>query len=331
MGSGHWSTDVYTSAARYRAARGTSPFAYNDGGATAVHPDLDPKGVTVRESRDSDDHPESLGIGVLFDVTGSMGGVPRTLQTKLPDLLGLLLRKGYVAHPQILFGAVGDATCDRAPLQVGQFEADNRMDDDLGKILLEGGGGGQFTESYELAMYFMARHTALDCWERRGRRGYLFMIGDELAYPAVKRAEAARVIGAGPDEDVPVAALVRELQRMYDVYFIIPEGAHHSRDARLREFWRGLLGQNVLYLDDLGAVCETIALTIGLAEDAIDLAEGLGHLAETGSGAGASVSRALAALDGPRPPAPASPNPRSGPSSAPSRRNRGGPSRTAWL
>ena len=58
-----------------------------------------------------------------------------------------------------MFGAIGDATCDRVPLQVGQFESDNRMDDDLGRIVLEGGGGGQQTESYELAMYFMARHT----------------------------------------------------------------------------------------------------------------------------------------------------------------------------
>jgi hypothetical protein len=80
-----------------------------------------------------------------------------------------------------MFGAIGDATCDRAPLQVGQFESDNRMDDDLSRILLEGGGGGQKTESYELAMYFMARHTAADCYEKRGKRGYLFIIGDELA------------------------------------------------------------------------------------------------------------------------------------------------------
>ncbi|MFB4307993.1 hypothetical protein [Actinomadura sp. GTD37] len=309
MGSGHWSTDVYAARASYRASTGASAFAYSDGGATAVHPDLDPRGVAARESRDSNDHPESLAIGVLFDVTGSMGNVPRTLQTKLPDLLGLLLRKGYAADPHILFGAVGDATCDRAPLQIGQFEADNRMDDDLGKILLEGGGGGQMRESYELAMYFMARHTAIDCFEKRGRRGYLFMIGDELAYPKAKRREIAKVIGGEPDEDVPIAALVRELQRMYDVYFIIPEGAYHSGSRELTDFWRGLLGQNVLYLDDLDAVCETIALTIGLAEDAIDLGEGLEHLAESGSDAGASVSRALAPLDASRAPVAVSPAP----------------------
>jgi hypothetical protein len=149
---------VYDAAARYRAATGASAFGYSDSGATRVHPDLDPRDI-MRESRDSDEHPESLAIAVLFDVTGSLRHVPRALQEKLPQLLGLLLRQGYVEHPQILFGAIGDATCDRAPLQIGQFESDNRMDDDLGRILLEG-GGGQMTESYELAMYFMAACSA---------------------------------------------------------------------------------------------------------------------------------------------------------------------------
>jgi hypothetical protein len=294
MGSGIWSTDVYDAAASYRSATGASAFAYSDGGATRVHPDLDPFGVTTRESRDSVEHPESVPIAVLFDVTGSMGGVPRTLQAKLPELLGLVLRKGYAEHPHILFGAVGDATCDRAPLQIGQFESDNRMDDDLGKILLEGGGGGQMTESYELAMYFMARHTTMDRLEKRGGRGYLFMIGDELAYPKVKAREVRQIIGDDLAEDIAIEAMVAELTRLYDLYFIIPAGAHYAADARLLRFWRRLLGQNVLHLDDPGAVCETIALTVGLAEEAIDLAEGLEHLRESGSDAGASVSRALA-------------------------------------
>jgi len=296
MGSGTWSTNVYDAAARYRAATGASAFAYSDGGATSTHDDLDPFGVTVRESRDSDEHPESLALAVLFDVTGSMGNVPRTLQSKLPGLLGLLMRKGYVENPQILFGAVGDATCDRAPLQVGQFESDNRMDDHLGRILLEGGGGGQMRESYELAMYFMARHTAMDCLDKRGRRGYLFMIGDELAYPKVKKREIAKIIGGEPAEDIALESLIAELKRKFDVYFIIPEGAYHSGDDRLPEFWRTHLGQNVIRLDDLDAVCETIALTVGLAEDAVDLDEGLSHLREFGSDAGTSVSRALAPL-----------------------------------
>jgi hypothetical protein len=193
MGSGRWSTDVYDAAARMRKATGTSAFAYSDSGARKVHPALNPFGVGVRESRDSDEHPQSLAIAVLFDVTGSMQRVPRILQEKLPGLLGLILRKGYVRDPHILFGAIGDATCDRVPLQIGQFESDNRMDDDLGRMVLEGGGGGQMTESYELAMYFMARHTSIDCFDRRGRKGVPV---HHRRRDAVRPGEAGR---GGPD------------------------------------------------------------------------------------------------------------------------------------
>ncbi|MDP4509578.1 hypothetical protein [Nonomuraea turcica] len=292
MGSGIWSADVYTSAARYRAACGRSAFAYSDEGAMTTHPDLDPYGVT-RESRDSAEHPDSLAVAVLFDVTGSMGRVPRILQSKLPDLLGLLRRKRYATDPQIMFGAIGDATCDRAPLQIGQFESDNRMDDQLGMILLEGGGGGQKRESYELAMYFMARHTSIDCLEKRGKRGYLFIIGDEMPYLRLSARAARDVIGDRVPGRMPVEQIADELLTKYDTYFVVPRGASHAGDRDVLGIWRHLLGQNVLELDDLGAVCETIALTIGLGEDAIDLDEGLNHLSELGSGAGGSVSRAL--------------------------------------
>jgi hypothetical protein len=296
MGSGIWSTDVYDAAARYRKARGTSAFAYSDGGARRVHPALDPYGVAARESRDSDEHPASVAIAVLFDVTGSMRKVPRVLQAKLPQLFGLLLRKGYVRDPQILFGAIGDATCDRVPLQVGQFESDNRMDDDLSRIVLEGGGGGQVTESYELALYFMARHTAIDCYEKRGRRGYLFIIGDEMAYPRVKPEEVEAVIGDPLAEPVKLKQIVAEVRQRYDLYYLLPAGSAYAGNDKVLGFWRGLLGQNAIELDDLGAVCETIALTVGLAEEAIDLDEGLDDLAELGSGATATVSKALAAI-----------------------------------
>ncbi|GGM08856.1 hypothetical protein ACFFX1_01660 [Dactylosporangium sucinum] len=302
MGSGIWSTDVYDAADRYRRTTGTSAFAYSDSGARSTHKNLDPKGVSVRESRDSDEHPNSVAIAVLFDVTGSMGGVPRVLQQKLPQLLGLLLRKGYCTDPQILFGAIGDATCDRAPLQVGQFESDNRLDEDLGRILLEGGGGGQMTESYELAMYFMARRTSIDCYEKRGRRGYLFIIGDEQAYRKVKPNEVKHVIGDKLAEPIALRAMVDELRQMYDTYYILPAGASYAGNSTILDFWRDLLGQNVIELDDLDAVCETIALTVGLGEDAIDLDEGLDDLRDLGSASTTTVGKALARIGGDRGP-----------------------------
>ena len=303
MGNSNWSTDAYHARQAYNSSVGSSSFGYTDDVLSSAprntwktHPSLNPKGVGVRESRDSDEHPNSLAISVLFDVTGSMGRVPRILQTKLPDLFGLLLRKGYVEDPQILFGGIGDATCDRAPIQIGQFESGNELEDDLGNILLEGGGGGQATESYELAMYFMARHTSMDCLEKRGRRGYLFIIGDEMAYAAVKGREVRDVIGDDVPGNIPFPRILAELQRSFEVFFIMPTGSHYYNDTRVRGFWDTHLGQNVIYLDDIEAVSETIAVTVGLAEEAIDLEEGLSDLAEAGSNAGAAVGKALRPL-----------------------------------
>jgi hypothetical protein len=86
------------------------------------------------------------------------------------------------------------------------------------------------------------------------------------------------------------------VRRSWDTYYILPEGTSYARDAQVRSFWSNLLGQNLIELSDLDAVCETIALTIGLGEAAIDLDEGLADLQDVGSKAGVSVSRALATI-----------------------------------
>jgi hypothetical protein len=293
MGSTRWSDDHYRDRARLRAETGKDVFEYDheikQGAAEPrVHDKMNPRGVRIRESRDSDAHPESHAVAVMLDVTGSMQQVPRILQQNLPKLMGLLMRKGYLEHPQILIGAIGDATCDDAPLQIGQFESGIEIEEDLGKLFLEGGGGGQVTESYELAMYFLARHTAIDCHEKRGKRGYLFIIGDEAPYPRVKRHEVERVIGDKLQADVPIAEMIEELQRTYDVYYVIPKMTQHWNNETVRRKWVKLLGQNVLRLEDPAGICELIASTIGLAENKVELDELVDELEESGS------SRALA-------------------------------------
>jgi len=252
---------------------------------------MNPSGVKFRESRDSAAHPESHAVAVLFDVTGSMQAVPRILQANLPKLMGLLVRKGYLEHPQILIGGIGDATCDAAPLQVGQFESGIEIDEDLGRLYLEGGGGGHVTESYELAMYFVARHTSIDCFKKRGRRGYMFVIGDEIPYSLVKRHEVAALIRDGLQADIPVHELIAELQRTYDVYYVLPRLTNHWNNPVVHRRWVELLGQNALRLEDPTAICELIASTIGLAEGKVGL-EGLDDDLQQ-SGASTTVARAV--------------------------------------
>jgi hypothetical protein len=288
MGGSYWSDEFYREREDLCAATGKSAFTYHDSLRSVparlrkAHAKVNPLGVRMRESRDSTAHPNSKAIAVLFDVTGSMGHIPVILQKKLAELMGLLIRKGYVADPQILFGAVGDATCDRVPLQIGQFESGIEMDDDLGRLYLEGGGGGQKTESYELAAYFMARHTSIDCFEKRREKGYLFLIGDEQFYPCVKRREAAAVIGDKLQGDIPVRELFAELQQRYEAFYLIPAQASHGGDPEIRQAWQALLGQNVITLEDPAAVCEAIALSIGLCEGRVGLDDGLADLRDVG-------------------------------------------------
>ncbi|MGZ3142611.1 hypothetical protein ACVDFE_11555 [Lentzea chajnantorensis] len=303
MGHGKWDDNAYAAAKTFRAAKGIADFGYTASVRSRPRDDwkaapaLDPFKVAFRECRDSPDHADSTPIAVLFDVTGSMGSVPRIMQGKLGKLHGLLQRKGYLTDPQLMFGGIGDADSDRVPLQVGQFESDNRMDEQLRDIFLEGNGGGQKSESYELAAYFIARHVVTDAWQKRGRKGYLFIIGDELNKRRLKAKHIRRVIGDDVDQDIDPVSVYRELARRWNVYFILPNQSSYFNDDSIAEHWRSILGQNFLKLDDPGAVCELIAATIGMEEQVVDLDQALVDLAEIGSVAESrSVGKALVAV-----------------------------------
>lgn len=296
MGSSNWSDDAYkaraTTYAHTASVKGISKtdatFAYTasirSGAAPKkAHDALNPFGLKMRESRDSVAHPTSLAIAVFFDVTGSMGQIPITLQTKLAGLMNLLVSKGYVEHPQILFGAIGDATCDSVPLQIGQFESGLEMDDDLTRVFIEGGGGGQHTETYELAHYLAARHTAIDCFEKRSQKGYLFTIGDEAPYDVVRRAHIKTLIGTDLQADISLEDIIAEAQQRYHVFHIIAEQGAYPHDAAIEKAWTSRLGQHVLKLEDSDNVAELIALTIGLSEGTVDLDAAGDHLKSAGA------------------------------------------------
>lgn len=303
MGGGRWDDSLYEAEKSYRKSTNTPTFAYSS--ATTAKPTsewkpsktLDPAAIKgVRESRDSDEHPESRAVVVLFDDTGSMHDIPRVMVEKLDKLLGVIIAKGGVEHPQICVGAISDATCDPIGFQVGQFESDNKIDAQLRDLVLQGGGGGQKTESYELGIYFLARKTSIDCWEKRGEKGYAFLIGDEMPYPEVKKGEVDKTFGDPLQTNLLTEDVMREAQERYEVFFILPTNASHGRDKQVEERWRNLVGQNLIKLDDAKLVCETIAAAIAACEgtDVSTAADALGLSGR----AKESVSKALATVTG---------------------------------
>jgi hypothetical protein len=265
MGYGNYSHDAHEALLQGRQAIPAQQVFQQQ----SCHPLMQPKGVRLRECRDSPEHPNSLGIVFALDVTGSMGAIPRLLATQqLPNFMKVLM-SCKVPDPQLLFVAVGDAVSDRSPLQVGQFESTAElMDRWLTWSHLEGGGGGTGEESYELALYFLAQHTAMDCWEKRKKRGYLFMTGDERPYPILSRHIVEAVVGDRLDGDLKVEEVVAELQKTFVPFFIIPDLARRNRCERA---WRDLLGDHVLCMEAPADVCFVTAgatlLSEGLAKD----------------------------------------------------------------
>jgi len=164
---------------------------------------------------------------------------------------------------------VGDVRVgDKAPLQVTQFEADIRIAEQLQKIYLEGGGGGNSFESYHLPWYFAATHTSIDCFEKRGKKGYLFTIGDECAPDNLRPDEIEKVVGDKVQSTLSAQELLDMASRTYEVYhIIIKQGsyARHSLDKVLNS-WNDLLGQRAISLEDHQYLGEIITSIIQMNE-----------------------------------------------------------------
>ena len=263
MGYGNYSLAAHAALTAGRAHKsGSQVFTQ-----TQCHPLMNPKGLKVRECRDSADHPDSIGIAFALDVTGSMGDIPHLLAKKeLPNFMKLLMACG-VAHPQLMFMAIGDATSDQAALQVGQFESTAElMDQWLTWSFLEGGGGGSGEESYDLALYIAAQHTDMDNWVKRKKKGYLFLTGDELPYPAVSRHQVEALVGEKLDEDIPLEEVIAAAAETYHIFFLIPD---LERRKRCESRWREVLGNHTICMESPMDTCAVAAAIVGLTEKLI--------------------------------------------------------------
>jgi hypothetical protein len=272
MGYGNYSFDAHAALIAGRANQAQSEIFQQ----TQCHALMNPKGLKVRESRDSKEHPDALGIVFALDVTGSMGDIPDLLaKQELPNMMKLLTACN-VADPQVMFMAVGDATSDQAALQVGQFETTAElMDQWLTWSYLEGGGGGTGSESYELALYIAAQHTDMDNWVKRKKKGYFFMTGDELPYPAVSRHQVDALMGEKLDEDIPIEEVIAAAAETYHVFFLIPDP---KRAQRVQARWRELLGDHVICMESPKDTCSVAAAIVGLTENRIPNVDALADI-----------------------------------------------------
>jgi hypothetical protein len=231
---------------------------------------LDPKEFTVREARDSEEHPSSTPIIIALDVTGSMGMIATYIaKTGLGVLFQEIIDRGPVKDPQLMFMALGDVYCDSTPIQVSQFESDNKIISQLEKIYVEQGGGGNSSESYDFPWYIASRRTVLDSWDKRKKRGYLFTVGDEMFPYGLKKDEIHRFTGDTAQDDLSAENLLKEAEQKFNVFHVVIEEGNFCRGvgaSNVLKDWRTHLGQRVLPLSDHTKLSEVIVSTIQVVE-----------------------------------------------------------------
>lgn len=266
MGYGAWESSTYTRmSAEYQTKTTQELFSHE------IKNHLDPKLVTVREARDSEDHPNSTPIILALDVTGSMGYIADYMAKRsLGTLMKSILDTQPISDPQVMFMGIGDINYDAAPLQVSQFESDTRIAEQLVDLWLEGGGGGNNFESYDLAWAFASQKTSTDCFEKRGEKGYLFTIGDELPPTTAGRLRLSEKCALDFTQDVSAEDLLAKAQEKYHVFHIIVEEGYYASHHKKRVFasWEDLIGKRAIHLNDYTALSEVITSVIRVSEGA---------------------------------------------------------------
>jgi hypothetical protein len=233
-----------------------------------LNKDMDPSTISFRESRDSDEHPNSIPIIIGLDVTGSMGTVPHHLiKNGLPNMISNLIENN-IQDAQILFMGIGDHKTDSAPLQVSQFESsDNLLDKWLTSIYIEGRGGRNGGESYMLAWYFASKFTKIDSYEKRNKKGYLFTIGDEPVFDILPKSNLKKIFKTNFKDDIsnitfddiwsddikPIKNfltinLLNEAKKLYNIYHIHVKQTKNGKIESTIEKWKNLIGNNNLLI-----------------------------------------------------------------------------------
>ena len=202
---------------------------------------------------------------ILCDVTGSMGDWPATIFSKLPylDIEG----KEYLGpNMEISFAAVGDAHSDNYPIQIRPFNKGLALEGELKELVIEGAGGGQCSESYELTALYYARNAHMP----NAIRPIMIIIGDESFYDTISR-DHAKLANVKLDEGrMNTEDLFKELKEKYSVYLIRkPYKGYY--ESTIHKNWENLIGkEHIAMLPSADRVVDVIFGILAQEKNRVD-------------------------------------------------------------
>jgi hypothetical protein len=242
---GTYKFDAKTAATRAEAKKAedaTGPRTYNKGSGPNEQM-ISPKKRIQSSSKNV--------LVVAVDVTGSMASWPFEIFDRLPLLYQTLSQ--YREDLEIAFVAIGDAGCDRWPLQTTDFSQGFSLDATL-KALFGEGGGGDAPESYGLYAWWANRRIDIPVADAHAaatnEKPFLIVFGDAPMHPTVPLKQLQKVLGEADDVKAEGDSIEewQRLQARWNVWFLRrPTGT--TNDATEVQ-WRAAVGRNFLHLHD---------------------------------------------------------------------------------
>jgi hypothetical protein len=248
----------------YKGRGSSSGFDHSDDSdrvftSSSLHKDLNPfKRDIVCEHKNP--------IVIAVDVTGSMGNWTKIIYDKLPMFWGEMDKNKYLPDPSICIAGVGDAYSDKAPLQVCDFAQGQAIDDQIAKIYLEGGGGGQRKESYELMAYYFNEH----CDISKAELPFLFLLEDEGIYPRLNRRQVEGLIGDELTQEITSEEAFKKLSEKFN-FFVLHKRYENGDDRAICSEWRALIGERFIELKDPKACIDDMLGIIAMISQARDI------------------------------------------------------------
>lgn len=180
---------------------------------------------------------------VAVDVTGSMASWPFEIFDRLPLLYNTLSQ--YREDLEISFVAIGDAGCDQWPLQVTTFAGGYDLEQLLGSLYGEG-GGGDAPESYGLFAHWVNTHVQVP---GAAETPFMIVFGDAPMHPTIPKGQISHYLGDKVKRDVDSIAAWQELCQNWNMWFLRrPTG--RPGDAVDQQWGQAITEQKIFHIQD---------------------------------------------------------------------------------
>ena len=255
MASLDYDRDVYKGSSS--SAWGTSTASAEKFTKTTIDSDLKPGKKIVSKSKNP--------IIIALDVSGSNINFAKLVYDKLPMFYGQIVEKGYLDDFDVCICAVGDVKFDDYPIQIGTPAKGLEIDSWLEKIVLEGGGGSNPNESYEIMAHYLANY----CEFEKDANPTLFFLGDEMVLDTVRKDECDKLGIECAQNYNPWPELNKKFKN--NVYCMLNKyGGREFRDD-FTESWKKVLpSQHTIRIPEEKAIVDLMLGVLAIQKEELD-------------------------------------------------------------